>query len=155
MDIQELINRYEPKEENILSVLQDIQAQYNYLPEELLQQVAKHFGVPVSRVYSLATFYKAFSLKPKGKYICQVCLGTACHVRGGPRLVDAISNSLNIQPGETTSDGVFTLETVNCVGACALGPLVVINGQYYGKMTPTKVNKLIQDLSKKENIKKV
>ncbi|MDI6642028.1 MAG: NAD(P)H-dependent oxidoreductase subunit E, partial [Elusimicrobiota bacterium] len=121
MELQEILNRYEVKEENILGVLQDVQSQYNYLPEELLIQISKEFKVPISRVFSLATFYKAFSLKPKGKHIIHVCLGTACHVRGGPKIVESVTRLLGIQPGETTQDKLFTLETVNCLGACALG----------------------------------
>ena len=132
------------KEENILGVLEDVQSQYNYLPEELLVQVAKKFNVPLSRVFSLSTFYSAFSLKPKGKHIIRVCLGTACHVRGGLKIVEVIERMLGIERGDTTSDRLFTLETVNCLGACALGPLMVIDGKYYGKMTSAKVNKIVE-----------
>ena len=102
--------------------------------------------MPLARVYGLATFYKAFSLKPKGKNVIMVCLGTACHVRGGPKLVDKIEQYLKIKGGETTPDGLFTLETVNCLGACALGPLMVINGHYYGKMAPSKVEKVLNEI---------
>lgn len=144
MDIDELINRYEPKEENLLSVLQDIQSQYNYLPQEMLKQVAEKFNVPISRVYSLATFYKSFSLKPKGKHVILVCLGTACHVRGGVKIVETIEQLLKIKPGETTPDGSFTLETVNCLGACALAPLVVINNKYFGKMTQMGIKNVLE-----------
>lgn len=145
MDIQNILEQYEPREENVLSVLQDIQKAYNYLPEDVLLQISDKFNVPISRVYSLATFYKVFSLEPKGKHIIQVCLGTACHIRGGPKIIEAIEKLLGVKTGQTTADGLFTLETVNCVGACALGPLMVIDGKYYGKMAPTKVNGIIKN----------
>lgn len=144
MDLQEILNKYEPKEDNILSVLQDIQLRYNYLPKEILIQIAKKFNVPLSRIVSLATFYKAFSLKPKGKHIIQVCLGTACHIRGGGKIIESIHRLLGIQPGETTPDKLFTLETVNCLGACALAPLMVVDGKYYGRMRYTKVGEIIE-----------
>jgi NADH-quinone oxidoreductase subunit E len=147
--IGEIISAYDKKEQNLLGVLEDIQSEYNYLSEENLQKVSEEFKVPLAKVYGLATFYKAFSLKPKGKNIIMVCLGTACHVRGGPKLVDKITRLLKINGGETTPDNLFTLETVNCLGACALGPLMVINRHYYGKMSPAKVEKAINEISAK------
>ncbi|MEW6556545.1 MAG: NADH-quinone oxidoreductase subunit NuoE [Elusimicrobiota bacterium] len=144
MSIQKLIKKYEKTEENVLGILEDLQQEFNYLSEEHLRLISEKFKVPLSRIYSLATFYKAFSLKPKGKHIILVCLGTACHVRGGPKIVETASRLLGIQPGETTADKLFTLETVNCLGACALGPLMVIDGKYYGKMSSAKVNKIIE-----------
>jgi NADH-quinone oxidoreductase subunit E len=100
-------------------------------------------GIPLSRVYSVATFFKAFSLKPRGKHLINVCLGTACHVRGAARVLDKLERSLGIRSGETTEDCKFTLETVNCMGCCALGPVVKIDGQYFGEMGPEKVNPLL------------
>ncbi|MEW6040300.1 MAG: NAD(P)H-dependent oxidoreductase subunit E [Elusimicrobiota bacterium] len=144
MNTQNIISKYDKTEQNLLGVLEDIQSEYNYLSEENIRLVAKEFNVPLARVYGLANFYKAFSLKPKGKNVIMVCLGTACHVRGGPKLVDKIEQYLKIKNGETTPDGLFTLETVNCLGACALGPLMVINGHYYGKMSPAKMEKTIE-----------
>ncbi len=151
MEIEQIINRYEPKEENVLAVLQDIQKRYNYLSEDILLKISSAFNVPLSRVYSLATFYKVFSLKPKGKNIIYVCLGTACHVRGGPKIVETIERFLGIKAGETTKDGNFTLETVNCLGACALGPLVVINENYHGKMTQSKIQSVIENINEQNN----
>jgi NADH-quinone oxidoreductase subunit E len=113
------------------------------LPKEALVQVSDTMGIPSSQVYSVATFFKAFSLKPRGKYLINVCLGTACHVRGAARVLDQIERTLAINPGETTEDLKFTLETVNCMGCCALGPVVKIDDQYFGEMGPEKVNPLL------------
>ena len=122
----------------LIPILQDIQEQHNYLPEELLRKVADKLEIPLRDVYGVATFYRSFSLTPKGKHIITVCLGTACHVRGGVRIVETISRELGIKPGETTEDLQFTLETVNCLGCCAIGPIIVIDGEYYGEMSSQK-----------------
>jgi len=132
----------------LLAILQDIQKQENYLPKEDMKQVAKKVGVSLSRVYALATFFKSFSLKPRGKHICTVCLGTACHVRGAPKLVEQVEREFTLKAGATTPDMKLTLETVNCVGACALGPLVILDGEYHGNMTATKLDKVIDGLKK-------
>ena len=133
----------------LISVLEDIQDHYNYLPEEAIRETAKELNVPLRDVYGVATFYKTFRLKPCGKHLIHVCLGTACHVRGGPRVLEKIERDLNIKAGETTDDMEFTLETVNCIGACALGPVVAIDGEYYGNMTPAKVNSLLKKHQRK------
>jgi len=129
-------------------LLLDIQSHLNWLPEEVLREVAQRLQVPLIDVYGVATFYKAFSLKPRGKHLITVCLGTACHVRGGQRIAEAISRELGIQPGETTKDLKFSLETVNCLGCCAIGPIVVVDGEYYGGMTPQKALSLIKRIEK-------
>ncbi|MFW6137686.1 MAG: NAD(P)H-dependent oxidoreductase subunit E, partial [Spirochaetota bacterium] len=108
-----------------------------------LKQISRELGIPLNRVYSMATFYNAFSLEPKGKYVIQVCLGTACHVRGAPAIVEELERVLGIQRGQTQESKLFSLETVNCVGACALGPVLVINGEYHGHLTPDKVREII------------
>jgi NADH-quinone oxidoreductase subunit E len=128
----------------LIAILQDVQAEYKYLPKDALKAVATTLQVPFSRVYSVANFYKAFSLKPRGRHLVQVCLGTACHVRGGARLSDQISRLLNVTSGDTTEDGSFTFETVHCVGACALGPVVVVDGEYHGRMTVSKVERMLE-----------
>jgi len=135
---------------DIIPVLQNIQADLNYLPEELLREAADFFCVPLIDIYSIATFYKAFSLVPRGKYLVNVCVGTACHVRGATRIVDEIRRILKIEPGETTDDKLFSLETVNCLGACALGPIVVIDEDYHGQMTVNKVENLLERYKKTE-----
>ena len=146
--VKNIISRYEKKQENILSVLEDLNAEFNYLYEDVLRNVSSEFNLPLSKVFSLATFYKAFSLKPKGKHIVLVCMGTACHVRGGPKISEQLEQILNIKSGETTPDNLFTLETVNCLGACALGPLMVIDGKYHGKVTSGKISKILKEYKK-------
>lgn len=142
-EIESIISKYEGRKEFLIPILQEIQEKYNYLPKDALIYVSKKLSVPLIQVYSVATFYKTFSLKPKGKHIIKVCLGTACHVRGAPRIVDEIKRKLNIEVGETTEDKLFTLETVRCLGACALGPIVVIDDEYYGQVNPKKINMIL------------
>lgn len=141
-----IINRYHGDKSQLISILQDIQTEYYYLPKEALIQVSESMGIPLSQVYSLATFFRAFSLEPRGKHLINVCLGTACHVRGAVRVVEKIERSLDIKRGETTKDRRFTLETVNCMGACALGPVVNIDGEYFGQMSSDKVDPLLAKL---------
>jgi NADH-quinone oxidoreductase subunit E len=132
----------------IISILHEIQAQYNYLPEEPLRYVSKKINIPLIDLYSIASFYHAFSLQPRGKHLIQCCLGTACHVRGSHRVLDELERRLDIKAGETTSDQQFTLKTVNCLGACALGPIVVVDQDYHGN---TRVQKVAAILSKYSN----
>lgn len=146
-----LINKYGARRESLIPLLQDIQSFLNWLPEEVIREVAKKLGIPLIDVYSVATFYRSFSLKPRGRHLITVCLGTACHVRGGQRIVEAISRELGIKPGETTKDMKFSLETVNCLGCCAIGPIVVVDGEYYGGMTSQKALSLIKRIGKEEN----
>ena len=131
--------------DGLISMLQDIQSEYHYLPEESLRHVAKSLDLPLIQVYGVATFFKAFSLKPKGKHQCAVCTGTACHVRGAGGVLEEFERKLDIEAGETTDDMEYSLETVNCVGACALGPMVIIDGEYYGLMNSGKVKKTLKD----------
>jgi NADH-quinone oxidoreductase subunit E len=131
---QTIIERFKSGRSTLVGVLQDISQEYGYLPEELLREVSARIQVPISLFYSLATFYKSFRLEPIGrKHVC-VCVGTACHVRGADQVVDTLERELHLRAGETSDDGAYTLETVNCLGACALGPLVTVNGEYYSKM---------------------
>lgn len=132
-----------------MPLLQDIMREYGYLPEGTLKRIAQKLAIPLSRVYGLATFYKSFSLTPRGRHLISVCLGTACHVRGAPRIVEKIERDLGIKAGETTKDLKFTLETVNCLGACALGPLIVIDEKYYGRLNSTKMDKVLKDYLKR------
>ena len=134
----------------LIEVLQDVQEQYEYIPREAMQIVSKELGVPVIEVYRVASFYKAFRLKPAGKHILTFCTGTACHVRGSDLLVNQATSQLGIESGEVTPDGLFSIEQVNCLGACALGPIVVDNGTYYHHMTPARLRKLIESISAKE-----
>jgi len=138
-----IINKYDADKGQLISILQDIQAEFHYLRKEALTQVSDTMGVPLSQVYSVATFFKAFTLKPRGKHLVNVCLGTACHVRGASKVLEQIERSLNVSRGETTSDLKFTLETVNCMGCCALGPVVKIDAEYFGQMNAGKVDSLL------------
>ena len=138
-EIDTLIEKYERKESAILAILQDIQAREKYLPREALEHVGTQLNIPINKIFRIATFYRAFSLTPRGRHEVCVCMGTACHVRGAQRIADQIHLELNIRPGETTKDRNFTLETVNCLGVCAAGPVLAIDGEYFGKMSPSKV----------------
>jgi NADH-quinone oxidoreductase subunit E len=133
---------------NIIAILQDIQDHANWLPPEDLRYVCAELGIPLSKMMGLATFYKAFSLQPRGKHIVSVCLGTACHVRGAERIVGAVERELGIKGGETDQDLQWTLETVGCLGACALGPIVVVDGEYHGQMTSAKATRLLKRVKK-------
>jgi NADH-quinone oxidoreductase subunit E len=142
--IKSIIGRYGGNGDGLISILQDIQAEERYLPEEALRMVSSQLGIPLIQVYSVATFFKAFSLEPRGKHIASVCMGTACHVRGAPAVLDELKRQLGIEPGQTTKDMSYSLDTVNCLGACALGPVVVIDDKYEGQMRPGKVKRLVR-----------
>ena len=145
-----IIKQCGTEREALISVLQEVSAEFSYLPEVALQRISLKLGIPFSEVFGTASFYKAFSLEPKGEHIVQVCMGTACHVRGAPLILEELEKVLSVQDGMTTDDGLFTLETVNCLGACALGPIVVIDGEYHGNMTMAGVPKMIDVYAKKE-----
>jgi len=134
----------------LIEVLHDVQENYGYLPKEAIKSVSQGLGVPLMEVYRVASFYKAFRLKPSGKNVLTMCTGTACHVRGSHLLLDHAIDRLGIKPGEVTSDGLFSIEHVNCLGACALGPIVAENGSYHHHMTPGKLRKLVETLSRRE-----
>jgi len=135
----------------LVEVLQDIQDLYGYVSEEAMDKVASSLGVPLMEVYRVACFYKAFSLQPRGKNVITICTGTACHVRGSDLLIDQAKGQLKIEPGETTQDGLFTFECVNCLGACALGPIVVHNTVYNPHVTPGKLRKMIHKAEEVEH----
>jgi NADH-quinone oxidoreductase subunit E len=143
--LDEIMARYNEDPVEILSMLMEIQEQEQYLPREALFYLAKKLALPVGHLYRLVTFYEALSLKPQGRHQFHVCTGTACHVRGASFVQNKLESLLGIRPGEVTPDGKIGLKTVNCVGACALGPVVVIDGVYHGSMTSLKVNKLLKD----------
>jgi len=142
--VDSLIDSYTDKKEQLISLLQDIQAEFNYLPRDVLVRVSQKLDIPLSQVFSVTTFFRAFSLKPRGRHLVTVCLGTACHVRGGERLADKVERDYGIKPGETTEDMKFTLETVNCLGCCALGPVVVVDGKYESQMNSDKLDHVLQ-----------
>jgi len=142
--VQKIIAQYSDGPGSIIQILQDIQNEYNYLPREVLDYVAESLHVPVSKVFSVATFYTSFSLKPRGKYHITVCLGTACHVRGAEAILSEFERRLGIKASENTADMKFSLETVNCLGCCAIGPIVVCNGKYHGEFKLKDVARLIE-----------
>jgi len=147
-NIDSLIEKYRGAKGCLIPLLQDIQSANNWLPEEALRTVSRELNIPLRDVYGVATFFKAFSLKPRGKHLVTACLGTACHVRGAPRVADELQRILGVKPGETTRDNLFTLETVNCLGACALGPIVVTDGTYHGQMTKSRLAAVIDEVRK-------
>jgi len=142
--IDKIINKYQGDAGSLIQVLLEIQSENRWLPKEALAKVSKKLKVPLNRIQHIVTFYKAFSLLPKGRHEVHVCTGTACHVRGAPRLLDSVQDLIGIRPGETDLDLKFSLETVNCVGCCALGPVMVVDGEYHGKMAPAKSEEVLK-----------
>lgn len=149
--INSIINSCSKDRDSLIPILQEIQRELRWLPKEILEIVAREMEIPLMDVYGVTTFYSTFSLEPRGEHIVTVCLGTACHVRGGQRINESISRELNIGPGETTRDMKFTLETVNCLGCCAIGPIVVMDGEYYGGMTSQKVLALLKKTEREDS----
>jgi len=142
--VEAIVARFDSDRGQLVSVLQDIQGEYRYLPKDALEKVSQILDIPLSQVYSVATFFRAFSLEPRGLHLIKVCLGTACHVRGANRVLERAALALGIDPGETSDDLTFTLETVNCLGCCALGPVVVVDDTTFGQMTTDKVVPMLE-----------
>ena len=142
-DIQAILQAYPPEQRFSLAMLQDMQHQFNYIPRSGMEALAAYLGCPLSSLYAMATFYKALSLKPKGRHIIKLCDGTACHIRGSTTLLDGVRRLLGIDAGETSEDGLFSLELVNCLGSCALAPVMVVDGTYYGRVTLEKLPKIL------------
>ena len=139
-----ILARYESQPANLIPVLQEIQDEFNYLPKDELKVVAAQLQVPLTQVYSVATFFKMFSLEPKGRHQVRVCLGTACHLRGGQRLVETVSRRLGVEVGHATEDLQFSLETVGCLGSCAQAPVMMVDDKYYARVTVDKVPKILK-----------
>lgn len=152
--INRLLRNKEKSPQELIEILQDVQKDFNHLPEDVLRAISERLQVPLIEVFRVANFYKAFTLKPRGKHLLTVCMGTACHVRGAAKFLDEVLGLLEINPGETTKDDKFTVETVNCLGACALGPVVVMDGKYYKHMTTEKLRTLVQETRKKKTSKR-
>ena len=154
MDVQiERVNAFCKKRKSqkkaLIAILQDIQAEYKYLPQDALRAVSQNLSIPLIDVVGVATFFRAFSLKPRGEHVVTVCLGTACHVRGGPKILEEFERRLAVKPGDTTPDGKFTLESVACLGCCAIGPVVVVDGDYHAQTSIRKVESLIKQYARK------
>ena len=145
--VQEIIERYDSDPGMLIPMMQDLQAEYGYLPPEELKRLSKELGVPLTRVYGVAMFYSSFRLVPKGRHEVTMCMGTVCHLKGAPRISEAICTEYGIQPGGTTADRLFTLQAVNCVGACALAPVMIVDGKYYAGVSPDSALKVLQELA--------
>jgi NADH-quinone oxidoreductase subunit E len=143
--VENILHKYVCQRSCIIQILQDIQVEFNYLPKEVLEYVSQRLKMPMSKIYSIATFYAGFSLNPRGKHLCTVCMGTACHVRGAAMILNEFERRLNIKSGETTEDMSYTLETVNCLGCCAIGPIIVYDGKYTGEFKLKDVASLLKE----------
>ena len=142
-----IFDEFGTEQKELIHILHQVQSVFGYIPPEAIGRIARHLNISESDIYGVLTFYKAFSLKPRGKHVITICMGTACHVRGAPRILDEFSRQMDIEPGETSEDNEFTLETVNCVGACALGPIAIADGEYHGQLKTGKIEKIIQTVS--------
>lgn len=141
--IDKIVDKYVGKRSGLIQLLLDLQRELNWIPKEAINSINERLEIPVSEIYRIASFYTALSLKPRGKHLVRVCSGTACYVRGSQRILDSAEKAIGIKAGETSNDLTFTLETVNCLGCCALGPVVEINGKYYGAATPKRLEEII------------
>lgn len=149
--VEDIVDRHGNVPASLIAVLQDIQQEYRYVPEAAMEAVARKMDIPAARIYGVATFYENFSLEPKGKYVIKICDGTACHVRKSIPILNELRKTLELGSDDhTTSDGLFTLETVSCLGACGLAPVFTVNETVYGKMTPQSAREVIQTIRKEE-----
>ncbi len=139
-----IVDKYEEKKTALISILHDVQDRYKYLPDEALKMVASRLHMDINQIYGVATFYKSFTLVPRGKHSITLCLGTACHVRGGPKILRELKSLLQVEPGQTTGDKQFSLNVVNCLGVCAIGPVMMVDGKFYGEMNPVRARKIIE-----------
>jgi NADH-quinone oxidoreductase subunit E len=143
--MEKYLKEFTTEQKELIHILHKTQAEYGYIPPEAITAISKHLNVSESEVYGVLTFYKAFSLVPRGEHTVTVCMGTACHVRGGPQIVEEMERKLGIDVGQTTADNKFTLETVNCLGCCAIGPVVVVDGKYHSHITVKKIDSVLKD----------
>ncbi|MCS7201554.1 MAG: NADH-quinone oxidoreductase subunit NuoE [Dictyoglomus sp.] len=148
--VEEILKKHNYRQDNLIKILLDIQKEYRYLPEDVINYIGVALDIPPAKIYGVATFYAQFSLKPKGKYTISVCDGTACHMAGSTSLIESIREELKISPGNVTEDLLFSLDQVGCLGACALAPAMVINEEVYGNLTPEKVKEIIKNLKERE-----
>jgi NADH-quinone oxidoreductase subunit E len=147
--LQNILEHYPSRPEYLIGALQDVQARFNYIPLEAMMAVCDYLRVPLSQGWAVATFFKSFTLEPRGEHVIKVCLGTACHLKGGQRLVESLERDLRVERGHSTADLRFTLETVNCVGACALAPLAVVDEEYHPKTNSRKIKKYLKTAAAK------
>jgi NADH:ubiquinone oxidoreductase subunit E len=145
-----IVDKYEEKKTALISILHDVQDRYRYLPDEALKMVASRLHMDINQIYGVATFYKSFTLVPQGKHSITLCLGTACHVRGGPKILRELKGLLHVEPGQTTADRQFSLNVVNCLGVCAIGPVMMVDRKFYGEMNPIRARRIIEKLNNKK-----
>lgn len=143
-----IVDKYQEKRTALISILHDVQDRYKYLPDEALKMVASRLHMDITQIYGVATFYKSFSLVPKGKHSITLCLGTACHVRGGPKILRELKNLLDVEPGQTTADRQFSLNVVNCLGVCAIGPVMMVDQKFFGEMNSLKAKRIIEKMKR-------
>lgn len=148
--MEDIVNEFGKNQKELIHILHQIQIQFGYIPAQTITQISRRLKISESEIFGVLTFYKAFTLKPRGEHLITICMGTACHVRGAPVILDEFRRKLGIESGETTEDNLFTLETVNCVGACALGPIVIADGEYHGQMKTREVDGVIDNLKQKK-----
>lgn len=141
-----LLKDFRSDQKDLIHILHTVQAELGYISPEAISAISRHLKISESEIYGVLTFYKAFSLKPRGKHVVTICMGTACHVRGAPRILDEFERRLCIEAGQTSEDNMYTLETVNCVGACALGPIAIVNGEYHGQLKTNQIEKILNSL---------
>ncbi len=144
--VEKLFAEYQPIKDNLIQILNEVQEHYGYVPMWVQEELSEFLSIPMAEIYGVVTFYSRFSLKPKGKYNISVCLGTACFVKGSQKIMDRLLERLKIQPGETTEDGLFSIEETRCVGACGLAPVFTVNGEVYGKATVQKLDQVLDEL---------
>ena len=143
--MDDLLKEFGSDQKELIHILHRTHAEYGYIPPPAITKISKHLKISESEIYGVLTFYKAFSLEPRGEHVVTVCLGTACHVRGGPQIVEELERKLNVGAGQTTADKKFTLETVNCLGCCAIGPVVVVDGKYHSQVTVKKIDSILKN----------
>jgi iron-hydrogenase subunit gamma len=149
--VEEILKKHQYRKENLIRILLEVQKEYRYIPEDVVNYIGVAMGIPPAKIYGVATFYSQFSLKPKGKYAIQICDGTACHMEGSVPLMKAIEEEIGIKPGEVTTDLLFSLDQVGCLGACALAPVMVINEEVYGNLTAEKVKEILKQLKERDD----
>ena len=150
--LEELCKKYQPIKDNLIQMLNEVQEHYGYIPERAQKQLSEFLKIPMAEIYGVVTFYSRFTLKPKGKYNIAVCLGTACYVKGSQKIMDRLKDRLKIEPGETTKDGMFSIEETRCVGACGLAPVFTVNGEVHGKATVKMLDEVLDNLEKNNNL---
>ena len=144
--MEKLLKEYLPIKDNLIQILNEVQEHYGYIPKEAQKEISEYLKVPMAEIFGVVTFYSRFTLEPKGKYSISVCLGTACYVKGSQKILDRLKERLKIQPGQTTEDGLFSIDETRCVGACGLAPVFTVNGEVYGRATVKKLDEVLDQL---------